>query len=419
MAESDSTDYALHTRGSETKSLPRFIMSLILEKDRLELLVYTFRALLERQRRDDFKQHSLDGDSLKLIETVKFILNELRENSGNKLDRMTLSNLCLPCESAGLVVDKTYPKTVGDLCSSLLEDLCLPIIMSFATNDDVPVSLQMVDCVLSLSGLCCTAASEVLRNLYVSNLVEIFHILIVANESKRVIGSVIDALANFFNCDSVEKVAFNQLLEEIKTSLAASNEPIVGHILVKLIPILDNNIERFMTREDFLIDMWEITDKCWSEESSNSLELSVRRGFFIFCGLSHLFFPAGGFCEFSQRLVCNNKFWKGFQLGFIDNDSVTRKRALFLLKLLLDVTTSSTNNMICSHETVPVFDIRPGCQQKMNGVWHDFFLLIETLEETQVCRITDTFTDIFSILIIFLCFDGFSLGTLTDKKKCI
>ena len=77
------------------------------------------------------------------------------------------------------------------------------------------------------------------------------------------------------------------------------------------------------------------------------------------------------------------QFWEIVQHGLVSPDSFARKRALYLVRSVLDSVRGGGVEEIYSEESV--FWWTPECKQELASVWDDLVLVLETMEEKQVC----------------------------------
>ena len=130
----------------------------------------------------------------------------------------------------------------------------------------------------------------------------------------------------------------------------------------------------------------------WILRFSQTSEEDVRKQYMLLCGFANHFFPI------SETPACldirlDARFWSILQAGLYSKDSINRKRALYLLKRVVDIC-ERTGADIASDGVVggegadgevhPVFWWHPGCSAQLSHVWEDFQLMAEVMEEKQV-----------------------------------
>ncbi len=79
------------------------------------------------------------------------------------------------------------------------------------------------------------------------------------------------------------------------------------------------------------------------------------------------------FCSENFEIINSAGFWKLIQIGLTHQCSLTRKRALFLMKRYTDTKSPTVN----SHAQGILGDME-------TKDWEDYYLILETLEEKQV-----------------------------------
>ena len=139
----------------------------------------------------------------------------------------------------------------------------------------------------------------------------------------------------------------------------------------------------------------EKTSKLWDFVKSLTKEISKSRNddrkiCILLCGFANCLFPVNGLC-IGIDLRVDTEFWKLLQAGLISKDTVNRKRSLYLVKRIVDI--SETNSQEINNETVsdlasiPVFYWSKKNEALLSKIWEDVFLLLEVFEEKQVTSI--------------------------------
>ena len=79
----------------------------------------------------------------------------------------------------------------------------------------------------------------------------------------------------------------------------------------------------------------------------------------------------------------NNEYWRLIQTGLVHTNSLTRKRALYLLKRTVDYFHTCQNKEALSHSNHSSCLFDTSRSHHVNE-WHVYFMFIEILEETSV-----------------------------------
>lgn len=107
-----------------------------------------------------------------------------------------------------------------------------------------------------------------------------------------------------------------------------------------------------------------------------------RKVFLLLCGFANYFFPTS--CDIPQNdLRGDGYFWQILQSGLYSKDSVNRKRALYLLKRIVDTCESVQADVNTDGGCTVFWWSKARCEQ-LSKTWEDFMLLAEVLEEKQV-----------------------------------
>ena len=91
----------------------------------------------------------------------------------------------------------------------------------------------------------------------------------------------------------------------------------------------------------------------------------------------------------SSNIIHETFFWKYLQEGLVCSDPLPRKRALFVIKYILDVISkqqSFTTKSIDGHSLV---SWEASKNDELWKIWKSVALVLETLEEKQVCTFFD------------------------------
>lgn len=85
-----------------------------------------------------------------------------------------------------------------------------------------------------------------------------------------------------------------------------------------------------------------------------------------------------------EQIINKVYFWSFLQDGLICADPLARKRALFVIKYLLDIISMKQFSTESVNGDSPLIMWTPDQSEKLWKVWKTFALVYETLEEKQV-----------------------------------
>lgn len=124
--------------------------------------------------------------------------------------------------------------------------------------------------------------------------------------------------------------------------------------------------------------------KIWTIIQVFDQSKETRKVFLLLCGFANYFIPTDG-VKPTVDIRKEVHFWKILQEGLYSKDSVNRKRALYLLKRVVDIC-ESTGEEINTDGTCSVFWWSKNSADQLSKTWEDFMLLAEVLEEKQVLK---------------------------------
>ncbi|WAR19994.1 TARB1-like protein [Mya arenaria] len=299
--------------------------------------------------------------------------------------------------------NKNYLITTSD---RIIGNICEPLVQSVLPSTDSGTNLQVLLGVLGqLYSQCALVDEETLKNALCR--LE-GHINIFLNEklSKsnfesdkglvdfrtviEVLKYIVSAVCKRpdFKWTKEQNEKLDALFEKLVTSLDILTVNVIGTLCIPvLLKILKINE----------ISYTENVRKVWSQIllfSTSSVE-DKRKPFILLCGFANQFFPVdGNVCNLDIRR--DTQFWTILQAGLHSKDSLNRKRALYLLKRIVDICerdgadvssegdSGSGQHVGHSEGRHPVFWWERGQSKALSKVWEDFILLAEVLEEKQV-----------------------------------
>ena len=182
------------------------------------------------------------------------------------------------------------------------------------------------------------------------------------------------------------------IVDAVLTLLTVAESHVAGKVMGTVVPkLLKSNKD---LEAACLHSLWETTINLFKEYGQKTYRSGLsnpmsNRPFLILCALADWLFPVDRQREMDSSILKQPEFWVIIQSGFYHANSLSRKRAMYLLKRILDITESSGVNVSCQSDgqgQTPVFWWKSEHREKFVNMWQDFMLLLETLEEKQVCK---------------------------------
>ena len=179
----------------------------------------------------------------------------------------------------------------------------------------------------------------------------------------------------------------DHLVTIILKILTSEEDTLSGKVLGLLLP----QVLRLATTKQshYLQQAWLIAQDLYEKFGCKTYSTTrcglSQRPLLILCSLSDFFLPVAG-AHPPCGLLQEAHFWAVLQSGFFYMDGLSRKRAMYLLKRLLDVIESCGEpvSSVVGDEGCPVFWWKKEAADVLAPMWHDFILFMETLEEKQV-----------------------------------
>lgn len=359
----DSSSEQKSATAYEKVDLELNFLSYIPETVQLDMLKRCFENLMNAAVNNRLQVTT--EESCKNMRLVLLILKEL--HSKNDFKDFALSSFEGPhVYHAGI-------RNLESICTSLLTNVCVPAISFTETRS------ALLNEVLQLSEFlvtCCLEAEQIrfiqLIIEFLDRKVDMDKKLLCIESLSRIYAGVDENVCTFVR---------DHLLSMLQKILPCEDEPLVGNLLMTLMP---NIVERATDMDLILKNMWDAIEACFN--SVQEIGLYHTRAFMLLCGCVDLFFPSSDCHPFVFQLLASSAFWKKFQLGFLHSDQLTHKRTLYVFRRILAVGVSSSGGGDIGCDGSSAFFRFDGCsnQDKMADVWLDFLLLIETLEEKQV-----------------------------------
>ncbi|XP_028401420.1 probable methyltransferase TARBP1 [Dendronephthya gigantea] len=154
---------------------------------------------------------------------------------------------------------------------------------------------------------------------------------------------------------------------------------ITGRILPKLLSI--NELESY--RDTKII--WESVKVLRLQEQEECHSSSgFLRSYAIVSSLADLYFKRSGETVF--KIHQDPAFWSMIQAGLVNNDSLVRKRSLYLLQRVIEMCKEQqqSENVCLEQQSTPVFWWNIYSAEEILNIWQQYVFLLETLEEKQL-----------------------------------
>ena len=396
------------TASSEAKQLNVCLFFSVLQLDITSTVSY-INARLHALLKDEIPTVINDANFTILLQSVEEMLRKYVEEKDMPQNSPKVeSNLDeLPARgddifnnlNGGALQDShhTTALTVGDVSKQILDDVCHPI-LKLHFCEGIEVDRKLLSCALSTCAHCFVFVDSEAQRQHLTILLEILtrhctpHNLGDASSSlptSKFTVFIIEAFSRLYGIQtaSIPRDVTLSLAAIIKQMLIADEEPQTGSIMALLIPRMiahDQHLD-----ESFISGMWSTVEGCLADEIQPDQALS--RGLFILCGLFDIFFKVAESVDcstFTAKSIDAESFWVNFQRGFYHPDPLTRKRTLYLFKRILDISergfSRGNKGDDVSISGNVIFPIHLHHKQYQDGIWQDFLLLIETLDEKQV-----------------------------------
>lgn len=324
-----------------------------------------------------------DPSFLDCLHILRSNMESLEKQQPNKLAR---------CSESGVVSDlvvsnASQRETVDSLCVHLRDNVCLPILQMPLENnaaDDVMCRLTVDVC--TLTTVCVQHVGLNSQWNVVEMLVNILANSVNISSSRLV--PIIHTLAkiySFSNC-VIEFEITNSLYRVLLNMLSNEDDQTVGCVLTLLIPAIISNAKSTQKCSEMVAQFW--LNMVGSFEDIDKSDANIARILYILCGTFDTFLSCADFHIVSVNLINEQAVWTSIQQGFYHGDSVTRKRALYLFRRILDYAVSEicTESQLDPSESADsqVPRISFASLWYLRNVWQEFILLIEMLEEKQV-----------------------------------
>ncbi|XP_041866764.1 probable methyltransferase TARBP1 [Melanotaenia boesemani] len=184
---------------------------------------------------------------------------------------------------------------------------------------------------------------------------------------------------------SVDEHLTRNTLSSALSSIRSLPDALVSKIIVRIILTILNSCSAARSNNT----LQSILDDLYSWHSTDRTPAVTERTLLCLTALSdHLLkshsSPSSCTCDLDPRL--SPQFWKIVQDGLIHRDSLSRKRALYLLKRCAALSEEEGFDWPPStaEEEGALFKWAPNKSKELREFWEDYTLVMETLEENQI-----------------------------------
>lgn len=170
----------------------------------------------------------------------------------------------------------------------------------------------------------------------------------------------------------------DRVFEYILTILRLFDKQQILHITTQsVILFLKSDSQRLLER---LEKCWSTVESIWKDDSLSS------KSSMLLCSLANYFLPAEGTMSNGLDIGTTDLYWSIIQAGMSSEDTLERKRSIYLLKRTVDMCEKGITDVTVrgGADDVPKFHWTKHNEAGLTKVWGDLIMLVETLEEKQV-----------------------------------
>ena len=195
--------------------------------------------------------------------------------------------------------------------------------------------------------------------------------------------------------NSILSIWQSRYIAKVLQILPVADDKLFSSLSTKLLPTLLRTIEhgeRVNHLDAVWALIWDIFNAHGQEVFNPNRKMSQanEQPHALICALADWFFSDIGSSAVMTKLLCKTEFWVVLQSGFYHSNSLTRKQSMYTLKRILDTIEKNEVAINCdSMSDDVIFWWRPEAKKDVSNVWTDLILLMETLEEKQVCNTAD------------------------------
>ena len=191
---------------------------------------------------------------------------------------------------------------------------------------------------------------------------------------------------------------YETLSEVICESLVHVDDHMCAEIIGTILPRMLRNVTKDV-KNKHIYKLWTVIQDLFEKFGqktfrTRSIHPLSERPLMLLCGLADWMFPVDNVMDLEHPVVIQYSFWIILQSGFFQSSPLTRKRALYLLKRILDTVELQGVPLQSlppdgggggdAGKSEPIFWWSPRHAAELSGVWQSFILLIESIAEKQV-----------------------------------
>ena len=181
-------------------------------------------------------------------------------------------------------------------------------------------------------------------------------------------------------------------------SLVHVDDHMCAEIIGTVLPRMLRNVTKDV-KNKHIYKLWTVIQDLFDKFGqktfrTRSIHPLSERPLMLLCGLADWMFPVDDVMDLEHPVVIQHSFWIILQSGFYHSSPLTRKRALYLLKRILDTVELQGAPLQSlppdgdggggAGKPDPIFWWSPRHTAELSGVWQSFILLIESIAEKQV-----------------------------------
>ena len=190
---------------------------------------------------------------------------------------------------------------------------------------------------------------------------------------------------------------YEKLSVVICESLVHVDDPMCAKIIGTVLPCMLRNVTKDV-KNRIISKIWTVIQDLFDKFGqktfrTRSIHPLSERPLMLLSGLADWMFPVDDVTGLEHPVVIQPSFWIILQSGFFHSSPLTRKRALYLLKRILDTvelqgaplqSLTPDCDGVGAGKPEPIFWWSPSRAAELSGVWQSFILLIESIAEKQV-----------------------------------
>ena len=190
---------------------------------------------------------------------------------------------------------------------------------------------------------------------------------------------------------------YERLSVVIGESLYHVDDQVCAKIVGNILPRILNNVTKDV-KNRYISKIWTVIQDLFDKFGqktfrTRSIHPLSERPLMLLCGLADWMFPVDDVMGLEHPVVIQPSFWIILQSGFFHSSPLTRKRALYLLKRILDTvelqgaplqSLTPDGGGVSAAKLEPIFWWSRQHAAELSAVWQSFILLIESIAEKQV-----------------------------------